>query len=29
MPLFDHLGTTVDDLPRSIARYDPPFGLPT
>ena len=23
MPLFDHLGITVDDLPRSIAQFDP------
>ncbi|WP_438854505.1 VOC family protein [Agromyces sp. M3QZ16-3] len=23
MPLFDHIGVTVDDLPRSIAQFDP------
>lgn len=23
MPLFDHLGITVDDLPRAIERFDP------
>jgi len=23
VPLFDHLGITVDDLPRSIAQFDP------
>ena len=23
MPLFDHLGLSVDDLPRSIAQFDP------
>ena len=23
MPLFDHLGITVDNLPRSIAQFDP------
>ncbi len=23
MPLLDHLGITVDDLPRSIAQFDP------
>lgn len=23
MPLFDHIGITVDDLPRSIAQFDP------
>ncbi|HET6673281.1 MAG TPA: VOC family protein [Agromyces sp.] len=23
MPLFDHLGISVDDLPRSIAQFDP------
>ena len=23
MPLFDHIGISVDDLPRAIARFDP------
>lgn len=23
MPIFDHLGLTVDDLPRGIAQFDP------
>lgn len=23
MPIFDHLGITVDDVPRAIAQYDP------
>ncbi|GAA1735231.1 VOC family protein [Microbacterium paludicola] len=23
MPVFDHLGTTVDDVPRGIAQFDP------
>jgi catechol 2,3-dioxygenase-like lactoylglutathione lyase family enzyme len=23
VPLFDHIGITVDDLPRSIAQFDP------
>ena len=23
MPLFDHIGITVDDLPRAIAQFDP------
>lgn len=23
MPVFDHLGITVDDLPRAIAQFDP------
>lgn len=23
MPIFDHLGITVDDLPRGIAQFDP------
>ena len=23
MPLLDHLGITVDDLPRAVAQFDP------